>query len=173
MLPAKQVTVTWGSRQFTGASFQERFEATKDDTRTLATFDDGWGAAFERSVGNGRTLILGTFAGERNAQEPVPMHPLGDLLADWAGLARPNLRSPAFIEMRRLLAPEGEFLLLFNHGSESVTRVQVTVPLARPAARVRELTLNAGETTPVPSGPTLSLSVGMLNESVRVYRIDY
>jgi hypothetical protein len=68
--------------------------------------------------------------------------------------------------------PAGEFLVLFNHGAESVPHVEVRVPPARPAARVRELTLTEGEPAPKPSGTTLSIAIGLINESLRVYRID-
>lgn len=61
--------------------------------RVLAHFEDGRGAGYERAAGEGRVFILGTFAGERNAQEPVPMNPLGDALAEWHGAAWPPVAS--------------------------------------------------------------------------------
>ena len=40
---------------------------------------------------------FGTFAGERNATDPVANHPLGDELARWAGLTRAALTSSSFV----------------------------------------------------------------------------
>jgi beta-galactosidase len=169
VLPVKQATVTWNGRTFEGTTFVEQFDVTDPSARAVATYAGGSPAAFERTAGAGRAMILGTFAGERNAQEPVAMNPLGDALAEWAGLTRPDLRSSSFVELRRMLAPAGELVILINHGA-GAARVDLTQALRRPASSVRAIVGDAGATV---TGTTLTLSVVIPAEWVRVYRVDY
>jgi beta-galactosidase len=169
VLPVKQATVTWAGASFAGTGFVERFAAVAPDARVVASFDDGAPAAYERAHGLGRVIILGTFAGERNATDPVAHHPLADRLLDWAGVARPSLTSSSFVEVRRMSAPAGECVFLFNHGTQAA-RVDWDVALGRAPRRVRELLTDAA----VESGSgRLRVSGEMPPESVRVYRVDY
>lgn len=169
VLPVKQVSVTWGGRSFVGTGFVERFRVLSAEARALATFEDGTPAVYERAHGKGRAAIIGTFAGERNATDPAAGHPLGDILADWAGVARPRLTSSSFVEIRRMTAPDGELMLLLNHGT-AAAHVDLDWPVARPPARVRELVtgnaIGAG-------GHTLHVTTDVPAESVRVYRAEY
>ena len=168
--PVKQARVRWGGREFVGTSFAERFVQTLPDARLVASFEDGTPAAFERAHGQGRAILLGTFAGEQNQLEPVPMHPLGDLLAEWATVARPSITASSFVELRRLSAPRGEIVLLLNHGAQAA---DVTLDLALPASAsaVRELT--SGERLPLePATGRFSLTATIPPETARVYRID-
>jgi beta-galactosidase len=169
VLPVKQVDVRWGDRNFQGTSFAERFAKIADEARVVATFGDGSPAAFERRHGSGSAIVLGTFAGERNQLEPVAMHPLGDLLADWASLSRPSLSSSSFVELRRMSSPRAELVLLLNHGAQPA-QVSLDLPLTGPAARARELT--TGEDVPT-RGVAFTLAVTVPAETVRVYRIDH
>lgn len=165
----KQVEVRWGPHRFPGAGFAERFDVLDQSAHAVATFEDGQAAAYERTHGRGKALILGTFAGERNQQEPVAMHPLGDLLAGWAGVARPAVRSTTFVEERRMVAPRGELLFLFNHGTVAA-EVEEDVTWRRAPASIREVI--SGE--PIPAkGPALSLRTYVPPQSVRIYRVDY
>jgi beta-galactosidase len=174
LLPVKQSTVRWGGREFGGMSFEERFDAQDPSARVVATFQDGAPAAFERAAGKGRAIILGTLAGERNAVEPVAMNPLGDILAEWAGLERPALAASRFVELRRMMATGGELVFVFNHGPEAA-HVTCTLPLSRAPRSIRELVAGA----PAPSVPaagsaavTFRLDTDIPGPSVRVYRID-
>jgi hypothetical protein len=170
----KQVSVEWGGRVFGGTGFAERFETADSSVRAVARFDDGADAAFERAVGKGRAIIIGTLAGERNATDPVAMHPLGDLLIDWAGLARPALTSTSFVELRRLSAPSGEVVLFLNHGSQAA-RVELAIPLARTPRAIRELVTGAEVPVgpPMPAGAAFRLAAEVPGERVRAYRIDF
>ena len=174
VLPVKQVSVDWGGRVFGGTGFAERFETTDSSARAVARFDDGTPAAFERAAGQGRAIILGTLAGERNATDPVAMHPLGDLLIDWAGLARPALTSSSFVELRRLSAPSGETVLFLNHGSQAA-RVDLALPLAQTPRAIRELVTGAAVPVgpPATAGAPFRLATEIPGERVRVYRIDF
>ena len=169
--PEKQPRITWGDRTFAGAVFAERFAPVEGagDPRVLARSDDGEAAAIERAHGEGAALILGTFAGEANQLEPQPMHPLADALIDWAGIARSALTASSFVELRRMIADEGEFLLLFNHGTREAS-VTLRQPLARDARAIRELITDAAI---APSGGIFALQTVVPPESVRVYRVDY
>jgi beta-galactosidase len=169
VLPVKLARVTWGGSAFTGVSFAERFRPVAPDTRIVATFEDGNPAAYERQVGKGSAIILGTLAGEANQLEPAPMHPLADRLIEWAGVARPPLRASAFVELRRMSAADGDLVFLFNHGLGVVT-VDYTLPLAKPARRIRELV--AGESLAT-AGPAFHLATEVPPERARVYRIEY
>ncbi len=169
VLPVRQATVTWNGRAFAGTGFVERFARSGTGEHVAATFDDGAPAAIERAHGLGRAMMLGTFAGERNATDPVANHPLGDLLADWANVPRPPLRSSGFVELRRLSAPRGEWVLLFNHGA-TPARADYVLDLAREASRMSELTVGGSQAV---SGRRLEIGVDLPAESVRVYRVDF
>lgn len=174
VLPAKNVSVDWGGRAFGGMGFVEHFEVVDPSARAIARFEDGAPAAYERAAGQGRAIILGTFAGERNAIDPVAMNPLGDLLVEWAGLDRPRLTSSAFVELKRLAGPAGELVLLFNHGSQAA-RVELDLSLARPPKVIRDVVTG---TTVAPGGAGLTgaffrLDAEIPAERARVYRIDY
>jgi len=174
VLPVRQATVRWGDRSFDGATFAERLDVTDPSARVVATFTDGTPAAVERAVGQGRAILLGTFAGERNAVEPVAMNPLGDILAEWAGLERPILSSSGFVEMRRMTAPGGELLFLFNHAQQPA-HVEVTLPSTRRPRSIREIITDSA----VPAAPrdgratAFGLNADLPGESVRVYRIEW
>jgi beta-galactosidase len=174
VLPVKQVTVDWGGRAFEGAGFAERFDVTDPSARAVARFGDGAPAAFERAAGKGRAIILGTLAGERNATDPVAMHPLGDLLIDWAGLARPAMTSSSFVELRRLSGPSGEVVFFFNHDAKPA-RAELALPLARAPRAIREIV--AGAAVPAapgaPGGAPVRLAAAIPGGRARVYRIDY
>jgi beta-galactosidase len=174
VLPAKQVSIDWGGRAVVGMGIAERFEVLDPSARVIARFADGAPAAFERVAGRGRAIILGTFAGERNATDPVVMNPLGDLLVDWAGLEKPSLTSSAFVELKRLAGPAGEMVLLFNHGSNTA-HVKLDLALAREPRTVREIVTGA-RIAPVragSAGASLRLDAEIPAERARVYRIDY
>ena len=171
VLPVRQATVAWNGRTFTTATFVERFEIVDAAARVVARFEDGAPAAVEREEGKGRALLLGSFAGERNATDPVAMHPLGDLLAEWAGLARPALTASSFVEVRRLMAPQGELVLIFNHAPQPA-RVDLQVALRRVPRRITEIA--DGAALPVTAGQTaFRLTTEIGGERVQVYRIDY
>ena len=102
------------------------------------------------------------------------MHPLGDLLAEWAGLDRPALKASAFVELKRLAGAAGEIVFLFNHGSEAA-QVQLDLPLQRAPHVVREVVTGAALPSN-PSGPSAAafrLETEIPPGRARVYRIDY
>jgi beta-galactosidase len=167
--PVKQVEVRWGTHRFPGAGFAETFQAADASAQAVAQFEDGRAAAYERVHGRGRVLLLGTFAGERNQQEPVAMHPLGDALVEWAGVTTSRVQSNAFVEERRMTAPTGELLFLLNHGSAE-TDVEDDLALRATPKSVRELI--AGRQMPA-TGNRLVIRTRIPGESVRVYRVDY
>lgn len=174
--PVKQVKVKWGDREFAGAGFAERFEKVDAGTRVVATFDDGAPAAFERAAGRGRAIVLGTFAGEPNAVDPVSMNPLGDALADWAGLTRPKLRSLSFVEVRRMAGPNVEWVLLFNHRSAPADVDYEPDTGGRTVTGVLELVAGDGAGTArrpaQPGAAPFAIRETLPPESVRVWRID-
>ena len=167
--PVKQTTITWGGQRFAGTGFAERFDVLAPDARAVASFEDGVPAVYERAHGKGHALIIGTFVGEQNSIDPAANHPLGGLLADWAGLTRPRLAASSFIELRRMVAPGGELALLSNHAA-SPARVEYEWSTLHPAGRVVELTSG----TPMDAaGDTVRLTIEIPAESVRVFRVDY
>lgn len=164
--PRPELRIRWGDVTFSGATFEERFEPLDENARAVAYFEDGSPAAYERQHGNGRVVVLGTFAGQINETKPTEFHPLGDILARWAGLALPDLSASSPVELKELAAPAGRLVLLFNHGRER-SRVRFQPVLERPAARIREIV--TGQM--VENGPSLDANIPA--HSVRVYRIDY
>jgi len=167
--PGKEVRVKWGSEEFTGASFAERFTVLDEKARTVAKFADGTAAAYEHAYGKGSVMLLGTFAGQQNEAKPVGMHPLGGILAKWAGLTEAELKAPPLVELREMESPEGKLVFFFNHGEEKA-EVEFAEELERPAARVREIV--TAETRKA-EGKRFAVKTEVPAQAVRIYRIDY
>jgi hypothetical protein len=126
-------------------------------------------AAYEHTYGKGSTMLLGTFAGQENETKPVAMHPLGGVLAKWAGLTAPELKAPALVELREMDGEKGQFVFLFNH-ADKAAQVEFAEELERPAASVREIV--SGETRKA-EGRRFKAATEVPAQSVRIYRIDY
>jgi beta-galactosidase len=171
VLPVKQVSLDWGGRAVGGTGFAERLDIVDPGARAVARYEDGAPAAVERAAGKGRVIILGTLAGERNATDPVPMNPLGDVLLEWSGIGKPQITASSFVELRRLIGPAGEMIMLFNHGPQAAS-VDVSLPLGRVPQAVNEIV--SGGRQPGPAArATVRLDVEIPGERVRVFRIDY
>src|ERR1700683_3342179 len=167
--PGKQVEVKWGTQEFTGTSFAEHFSVLDEKAKPLATFADGTPAGYEHAYGKGSAILLGTFVGQSNEAKPVAMHPLGRILAKWAGLTEPALKAPTFVELREMDGEKGRFVFFFNHG-EKAAEVEFTEELDRSAGNVREIVI--GETRKV-EGKRLAVKTEVPALGVRIYRIDY
>jgi beta-galactosidase len=167
--PKSETRVKWGSDEFAGAIFEERFTVLDPGAGVVATFDDGSPAAYERRHSQGAALILGTFAGQVNDSRPVSPHPLGGLLARWAGLALPDLKASSPVDFKQLVAPAGRMLFLLNWSS-SASKVELNVPLDKPARQVREIT--SGQALPA-GAAVFQLREEVPAQAARVYRIDY
>jgi beta-galactosidase len=167
--PGKEFQVTWGTATFKAMTFAEQFETEKTQARPVATLEDGTPVAYESKVGKGSAILFGSFAGQENYRDPVKMHPLGDILANWAGLSRPRLTAPPLVELRELRAPQGRMVFLFNHG-DATAQVRFTRDLEQPARAIRCIT--SGAALPG-SGSKVSLETEVPPGTVRVYRIDY
>lgn len=178
--PRGEFPVRWGNAVFSAGTFEERFEplddpeAIKESARSVASFEDGSPAAFERKYGKGSAIILGAFAGQVNETKPVAMHVLGDILARWAGLTLPELTASAPVELKQLQGRTAMLVFLFNHGTQSA-HVEYACMLEKPASRVRELVTGELVAHPVAetSSNRLQLRAEIPPQSVRVYRIDY
>jgi hypothetical protein len=169
MLPGKTFNVQWGDSKFAGMSFEEQFTVLDPQAKAVAKFEDGSPAAYEHKYGKGSFIILGTFAGEPNAIKPVENNPLADLLVDWAGVSRPQMKASSFVELRTMVAPSGELVMFFNHG-KSAANVDFATDLPKPAAKISEVLTGATAAT---GGKSLKISTEVPAESVRVYRVDY
>lgn len=169
VLPGKAFNVQWGDAKFAGMSFEEQFTQLDPAAKVVAKFEDGSPAAYENKYGKGSIIVLGTFAGEPNFLAPVENHPLLDLLANWAGIARPQMKASSFVELRTMDAPNGKLVLFFNHDSKPA-QADYTAELSKPASKISEI-LTGG--TVAPNGKTLKLSTEVPAGSVRVYRVDY
>lgn len=167
--PRREFRVRWGERTFAATTFQEHLEPLDGSARPVAFFEDHSPAAFEREHGKGRAIILGAFAGQINESRPVAMHPLGEILARWAGLTPPRLESSAPVELQHLTAPGGRMIFLFNHGKEPA-RVMFAQELERPPRRIRELVTH--QENP-PQGSLFHLQMELPPMTARVYRIDF
>lgn len=167
--PGKEFPVRWGTEEFTCIRLREHLEPLDPETRSVATFSSGSPAAFEHRYGKGSTLILGSFAGQANEQKPVAQHPLGGILAHWAGLTIADFKAPALVELRQMISPEGRFFLFFNHG-ERAADVFFNTQLDKPAAHIREIV--TGQSIP-PEGQRFQVTTEIPAEAVRVYRIDF
>lgn len=169
LTPRAAFRVRWGEAEFAASTFEERFEVLDPSATPIAYFEDGLPAAFERKHGQGSGIILGAFAGGINEAKPTSLHPLGELLAHWAGLPLPELHSSAPVELQQLQAPAGRIIFLFNHG-RAPARAEFSTALQKPARRIRELVTDAALE---PRGNRLAISVDLPPMSARVYRVDY
>jgi len=169
LIPTKEFDVKWGAARFQGMTFQEQFEVEDQSAHPLAASTDGTPIAFEKPYHKGRAIIFGSFAGQENYRHPLPMHPLADLLAQWAGLSGPKLRAPALLELRQMYAPRGRWVFFFNHADRPAS-VEFARVLERPASNIREI-VTGGKISL--AGTDLNLKAEVPAESVRVYRIDF
>ena len=167
--PAKEVAVKWSDAEFTGMSFAEHFMLLDEKARVVATFADGTPAAVENAYGKGSAMLLGTFAGQENEAKPVGMHPLGGILAKWAGLKEAELQAPALVELREMESPEGKMVFFFNHGEQGA-KVEFAEELQRPATSVREIVTGDMRKT---EGKRFAVKTEVPAQTVRIYRIDY
>ena len=167
--PAKEVQVKWNDTDFTGMSFAEHFAVLDKNARMVATFADGTPAAYQHTYGKGSAILLGTFAGQWNESKPTAMHPLGAILAQWAGLRAPDLKAPALVELREMDSPKGHLIFLFNH-AEKPAQIEFVEDLDRPAASTREIV--SGEMQK-PNGKQFVAKTEIPSQEVRIYRIDY
>ncbi len=167
--PAKEVTVNWSAAEFTGMNFAEHFTVLDAKARVVAKYADGTAAAYEHTYGKGSAILLGTFAGQQNEAKPMAMHPLGGVLAKWAGLLEPELKAPALVELREMDGQDGEFVFFFNHG-EKTADVQFAEKLQRPAKAVREV-VSGG--IGAPDGEKFTVKTQVPAQGARIYRIDY
>ena len=167
--PGKEVAVRWGDAVFTGASFAEHFTVLDKSAQVVATFADGTPAAYEHAYGKGSAILLGTFAGQWNESKPMAMHPLGGILAKWAGLTMSRLSAPSLVELREMDAPKGHFVFLFNHGEQPV-QVQFEEDLEKPPTSVREIITGDEQK---PAGKSFAIKTEVLAVSVKIYRVDY
>ena len=167
--PGKEFTVKWGGEEFAGTSFLEHFSVLDEGARLVAKFADGTPAAYEHAYGKGSAILLGTFAGQHNEEKTVAMHPLGGILARWAGLHTPGLKASALVELREMEAAKGRVVFLFNHG-EKAAEVEFAEELGSAATRVREIV--TGQTVKA-SGTGFQVKTEIPAQAVRVYRIDY
>jgi len=167
--PRSEFRVKWGTDEFLGMGFEERFIVLDSTAKVVATFEDGTPAAYERQHGKGKAMILGGFAGQMNIVKPLSNHPLLPALAKWAGLSMRQLKTSAPVELREESAPNGHLVFVLNHGKTD-SQVEFTTALAKPARRVVELTQNDNLQ---PQGAQFQLNITVPAESVRVYRVDY
>lgn len=169
LVPGKEFPIRWGNATFSGMSFLEQFETLNPSVRPVAFAEDGTPIAYESQYKNGSAIIFGSFAGQQNQQKPVPMHPLGEILAQWAGLTTPNVQAPALVELRQMISPQGRLVFLFNHSNTSA-QVEFERVLDEPAKAITEIITGQKLS---PAGTNLQLKIDIPAHSVRVYRIDY
>lgn len=191
--PRAEFRVRWGEAGFAAATFEERWEVLDETARAVALFEDGAPAAYERKHGKGAALVLGAFAGQVNETKPAAMHPLGEILARWAGLTLPELAASAPVELKQLRGPAGWLVFFFNHGTQPA-RVTYAASLDKPAARIRELITDQPFATGAADSPASSFATGkepvpglfvetsgtrflfrgeIPPQSARIFRLDY
>ena len=170
LIPGKEFTIKWGTQEFKSMTFLELFDATHGSARAVAYSADGTPAAFENSFGKGKAMIIGSFVGQENYREPVDMHPLGEILATWAHLTRPELHAAASVELRQMQGDKGRFVFFFNHGEKPVN-VQFTRSLEKPASRISEIVTNEESARATMS--ILHIQTVVPAHGVRIYRTDY
>lgn len=169
LIPGKEFQVRWNNASFATMSFLEEFDTMRATVRPVAFAEDGTPIGYENRYGRGSAIVFGSFAGQENQQNPVAMHPLGTILAEWAGLSEPKLKAPALVELRQMSSPQGRLVLFFNH-SNKASDVDFQCPLEKSARSITEL-LTAQKIQAV--GSRFDVKAVIPADGVRVYRIDY
>jgi beta-galactosidase len=167
--PGKEFAVKWGAAQFAGMSVREHFADVDGKAKVVARFADGSPAAYEHAFGKGSAILLGTFAGEENEKKPVVMNSLGGMLASWAGLKSPELKTAGGVELREMVGEHGKFVFLFNHGGRAAS-VLFSEELEKPATNVKEIVEDKKMSV---GGKKFAVHAVVPGEAVRVWRIDY
>jgi hypothetical protein len=169
LVPGKEFAVRWGDTTFPTMSFLEEFETLNPSVKPVAFAENGEPIAYESSYKRGRVIILGSFAGQQNQQQPLAMHPLGGILAQWAGLTVVKLQAPELLEVRQMTSAVGRFVFFFNH-TKSAAHVEFQRQLERPAASINEIISGQKVTS---AGTDFRVKADVPAESLRIYRIDY
>jgi beta-galactosidase len=169
LIPGKEFQVRWNNASFATMGFLEEFDTLRATVRPVAFAEDGTPIGYENRYGRGSAIVFGSFAGQENQQKSVAMHPLGTILAEWAGLSEPKLKAPALVELRQMSSPQGRLVLFFNH-SNKASDVDFQCPLEKSARSITEL-LTAQKIQAV--GARFDVKAVIPADGVRVYRIDY
>jgi beta-galactosidase GanA len=169
LIPGKEFTIKWGPQEFKSMTFLERFDTPNGLAKPVAHSADQTPIAFENDFGKGSTIIIGSFVGQENYREPVDMHPLGAILAEWAHLTLAELHAPASVELRKMQGEKGHLVFFFNH-ADTPANVAFTLRLEKPASRIHEIVSgeSAGSTA-----SNLRIETVVPAQGVRIYRIDY
>ena len=169
LIPGKEFTIKWGPQEFKSMTFLERFDTPNGSAKPVAHSADQTPIAFENHFGKGSAIIIGSFVGQENYREPVDMHPLGAILAEWAHLTLAELHAPASVELRKMQGEKGHLVFFFNH-ADTPANVAFTLRLEKPASRIHEIVSgeSAGSTA-----SNLRIETVVPAQGVRIYRIDY
>ncbi len=169
LVPGKEFQVRWGDAKFATMSFLEQFDTLTSSAKPVAFSEEGTPIAYENQYKQGSTIVFGSFAGQENQQRSVAMHPLGEILTKWAGIAVPNFTAPVLVELRQMSAPNGRLVFFFNHSNSAAT-VDFQRTLEKPTSAVTEISTGQKLQT---TGTQLEIKAEVPAESVRIYRIDY
>jgi beta-galactosidase GanA len=126
------------SLKVVGAAFEEALQPYPG-SRVLGRFENGEPAVLENSFGNGKAILVGSFAALANQENPDPT--TQRFLIALAGLAgvSPDVtisgpNGPA-LQVRRLVGKDKQIVFVFNESEERV-EAAVSLKLQRPAQRV-------------------------------------
>ena len=169
LIPGKEFSVTWGSEEFKTMTLLEQFDVVSQSAHPVAHASEGSVLAYENGFKRGSAIVFGSFVGQQNYLEPMEMHPLAGILAQWSGLSMPVLAAPGLIELRQMYSPRGRVVFLFNHG-EKPGKVEFWRTLEKPATAIHEIVTGKTEH---PTGSRLAIKIEVPPQSVRIYRIDY
>jgi beta-galactosidase len=167
--PGKEFSIRWGSTTFQATGLLEKFAVLNNTAQPVAFAGNGTAIAYENHFRKGSAIIFGSFAGQQNQQNPVNMHPLGRILAQWAGLSEPNFKAAPAVELREMSSPNGRLVFLFNHGITN-GRAQFRRSLEKPATSITEIITKQKV---MPTGNQFNVETELPAESVRVYRVNY
>jgi beta-galactosidase len=186
--PKPELAFRWGEERIPGAVFEERFTVLDPAAKPLAWFDDGSPAAFEHKYGGGSAIIVGTFPGQANENPEAlsrqranivvgnmpgnagtDLHPLGKFLAQWAGLAVPELKTSSPVDLQQLVADSGRMVFFINWGA-APAKIAFSLPLDKAPKKVREITTGRQMAA---TGMQVRIDAEVPAGGVRVYRIDY
>jgi beta-galactosidase len=186
--PKPELAFRWGGERIPGAVFEERFTVLDPAAKPLAWFEDGSPAAFEHKYGSGSAIIVGTFPGQANENPEalsrqranivvgnmpgsagIDLHPLGKFLAEWAGLAAPELKTSSPVDLEQLVADSGRMVFFINWGA-APAKIAFSLPLDKAPRQVREITTGRQLAA---AGKQVRIDAEVPAQGVRVYRIDY
>ncbi|MFC2088914.1 beta-galactosidase [Calditrichota bacterium] len=178
MVPSSSLLTSNIKNVLKGARFAESFEVYIDgNTQVIARLEDGSPCMVSNRIGKGETLIIGSFLGMANHQEPNKNNTQFLLnLIDWAEIERPfttshDGKTDTPVEVRMSKNSEGLILFVINHGT-SHEKVKISLRAKDDGQYSLKELISEKEKRIKSQNKKLNLTLDISNRDVQVWDIN-